>query len=224
MKRLLARTIVKISARAWIHILRGAASWWKTAVHFAWVRKTRSTRFSTWSVTSKSGRSYHWPSCMHPACSIQMKSPCVGSYIPAVSSASKQCLTLAKLQYLLARFHQVLASAIKTLQCGCANAALTICAPSIQRCLHSPLRIPCFWADIIVYSERPHWQRECWPARRGFPCASFSSEEVLMMKCTREQQATQCSYHSLLSKLRASAAKHCCPPGRTGGLVLQIDR
>ena len=144
MKRSLARTIVKISARASIHILRGAVSWWKTAVHFAWVRKTRSTRFSTWSVTSKSGRSYHWPSCTHPACSIQMISPCAGSYIPAVSNASYQSLTPAALHNLLTLFRQVLASAINKVQRGCAKAALTICARSIQRCPRSPLRIGCF--------------------------------------------------------------------------------
>ena len=45
---------------------------------------------------------------------------------------------------LVARFRQVLASAIKKLQCGCAKAALTICAPSIQRCPRSPLPIGCF--------------------------------------------------------------------------------
>ena len=67
MKRLPARTTVKVPAAMLIPIVLRAASWWKTAVHFAWDRKTRSTRFSMWSVTSKLGRSYHWPSCMLPA-------------------------------------------------------------------------------------------------------------------------------------------------------------
>ena len=192
MKRLPARTTVKVLAAVPIPILLRAASWWKTTVHFAWDRKTRSTRFSMWSVTSKRGRSYQWPSCTLLACSIQMISPCAGSYIPAVLNASNRCLTLAALHNLLHRFHQVLASAIKNLQCGCAKSALTICALEIQRCLRSLLRIPCFWADIIRYSERPHWQHECWPARRGFSCASCFLEEVLMMKCTKERQATLC--------------------------------
>ena len=134
MRTSLARTMAKIPARAAIPILLRAASWWKIVEHFCVGPKDKIHEILNVERYIKKGRSYHRRSCMHPACSIQMISPCAGSYIPAVSNASYQGLTPAALHNLLTLFRQVLASAINKVQRGCAKAALTICARSIQRC------------------------------------------------------------------------------------------